>query len=371
MRKRVPFVLAAVLVAASACSKPSREPGGDRQAPRSAPAPVADQASTGAAPKAKAPALAFERLEHDFGRVREGERVAARFAFSNPSKTESVAVKGVKVGCGCLDARLAKTVFAPGEGDEISVTYDTTGRGAKDQKYVILQIDRPLPEEIKLSVSIEILPRVVVDPMTLNFGEKPYDKIDSDELRKTLTVTTRLADIVIKDVRVRGPNVELKEVAREPFSVDGDLGERRTYSVTIVPPVPIGRLQTQIEVVTSDRLRAQTNVVLVFESLGVLRLSQDPIYLRFSSAESFSHEVFLQSRIRRTFAIKSASVTDCAAGPIEVEYEPIAAGGVTSQYRLRLKGKRPAAGGRITGKLRIETDVPGQESFSANIFGLR
>lgn len=73
--------------------------------------------------------LAFDALEHDFGRIpQKGGRVSAEFWFVNTGSTPAV-ITDAKVSCKCTTVVYPKKPVMPGAREVIRVTYDPKGHG--------------------------------------------------------------------------------------------------------------------------------------------------------------------------------------------------------------------------------------------------
>lgn len=84
-----------------------------------------------------APVISFDRVEHDFGTVNEGDLVETSFVITNTGKSDLV-VTDAQVTCGCTVPVWPKKPVAPGESAEIKVKFDTSGKPNKQSKSVTL-----------------------------------------------------------------------------------------------------------------------------------------------------------------------------------------------------------------------------------------
>ena len=65
------------------------------------------------------PVMSFERAEHDFGTINEGDVVETSFAFTNTGKSDLI-ILDARGSCGCTVPEYPKnTPIAPGETREI------------------------------------------------------------------------------------------------------------------------------------------------------------------------------------------------------------------------------------------------------------
>jgi hypothetical protein len=73
------------------------------------------------------PAMEFVKLEHDFGKVIQGEVVSYAFKFKNTGKADLV-IASISASCGCTAGKYPKRPVKPGEEDFIEVSFDSSGR---------------------------------------------------------------------------------------------------------------------------------------------------------------------------------------------------------------------------------------------------
>lgn len=82
------------------------------------------------------PRIEFPQREQDMGRVVQGAKVEKRFAFTNSGKSPLV-ISDVRSTCGCTVGKdWPKTPIAPGEGGEITVSFDSEGRTGTQHKTI-------------------------------------------------------------------------------------------------------------------------------------------------------------------------------------------------------------------------------------------
>jgi hypothetical protein len=76
----------------------------------------------------------FSVTEHDFGIIRPGDEVGARFGFENKGAS-SLIIERVVTGCGCTVAKYTENPVQPGKSGFVEVIFDTRGkRGAQFQE---------------------------------------------------------------------------------------------------------------------------------------------------------------------------------------------------------------------------------------------
>lgn len=79
--------------------------------------------------------IEFEKDNHDFGLIKEGEKVSHVFKFKNVG-TEPLVIKNVKPACGCTTPNWTKDPVPPGGEGQIEVSFDSQGRTGIQNKSV-------------------------------------------------------------------------------------------------------------------------------------------------------------------------------------------------------------------------------------------
>jgi len=81
------------------------------------------------------PVIVFEKEEHDFGKVIQGEVISYAFRLSNQGEAPLV-IADVTSSCGCTVGDYPKEPLQPGEEGFIRVTFDSKGRQGHQSKVV-------------------------------------------------------------------------------------------------------------------------------------------------------------------------------------------------------------------------------------------
>jgi hypothetical protein len=79
--------------------------------------------------------IKFQESTHDFGTIKEGEKVEHTFTFENIGKTPFT-ISNVLTTCGCTATLWTKKEIAPGGKGEISVKFDTKGKIGQQTKII-------------------------------------------------------------------------------------------------------------------------------------------------------------------------------------------------------------------------------------------
>ncbi|NLL27715.1 MAG: DUF1573 domain-containing protein [Bacteroidales bacterium] len=83
------------------------------------------------------PVITFEKTEHDFGDIMQGEKVEFAFKFTNTGNKDLV-ITSHSSSCGCTVPEYPKGVISPNKSDLIRVAFDSKGREGRINKSVTI-----------------------------------------------------------------------------------------------------------------------------------------------------------------------------------------------------------------------------------------
>ena len=84
------------------------------------------------------PVMDFVTLEHDFGDITEGEKVACVFKFTNSGDADLL-ISSVTTSCGCTIPDFDKKPVQPGDSGTIEVLFDSSYREGAQTKTVTVR----------------------------------------------------------------------------------------------------------------------------------------------------------------------------------------------------------------------------------------
>lgn len=100
------------------------------------------------------PSLKFNEIEHDFGRVIQGESVSCEFKFTNSGKSDLIIVD-VTTSCGCTVPSFPKTPIRPGEEGIIKVSFNSAGKhGAQTKSILVVANTQPNTTLLRIKANI-------------------------------------------------------------------------------------------------------------------------------------------------------------------------------------------------------------------------
>lgn len=107
--------------------------------------------------QAMLPVIEFIQVEHDFGKVIQGEVVNYSFKFKNTGNADLV-IANVSASCGCTASDYPRTPVKPGEEGIIEVSFNSSGKQGFQNKELTIAANTQ-PSNTKLSIkAIVIIP---------------------------------------------------------------------------------------------------------------------------------------------------------------------------------------------------------------------
>lgn len=192
------------------------------------------------------PALAFDQYMVNLGETSPTQQASARFYFTNRGE-RPVEVKKLRPSCGCLNPRLAKRTYKPGESGQFSLRMQTANEEpGQHEYYVDVLYEDPKPREVRLTFKVELPEhQVVVRPKALifyQFGNQPTEKglVVTDHRSQPLEVVDVESSSKLATARIE----KTEELPGQP---------RHTYLKVKVPGrVPVGRHRALVQLKTDD-----------------------------------------------------------------------------------------------------------------------
>ena len=101
------------------------------------------------------PVIAFDKQEHDFGKLIQGEKVTYNFKFKNTGKTDLL-ISQVHSSCGCTVPDFPEEPIEPGKSGMIKVTFDSEGRSGIQNKAVTI-VSNCQPNQTILKIKAKVI----------------------------------------------------------------------------------------------------------------------------------------------------------------------------------------------------------------------
>jgi hypothetical protein len=99
----------------------------------------------------KVPEMSFSDTRHDFGKVKEGDKVIYEFRFTNTGNAPLL-ISNVKASCGCTTPDWPRSLIQPGDSNVIKVEYNSKGRIGEFSKAVEITANT-YPNNTTLTIS--------------------------------------------------------------------------------------------------------------------------------------------------------------------------------------------------------------------------
>lgn len=331
---------------------------------------------------ARAPQIVFEKLEHDFGAVWDFERGSAAFRFVNTGD-ETLEILTVKAACGCTTTELARTTFAPGEGESIDVQFDPKGRGSQRKTITVVTNAGP---PIVLAIRADVRPFLAAEPSVVQFGDIEQGTArrqrfvvraaDPNFVLDSVTVLGRAAShvtarVVPSAARVSGPLPpgQRAEPAAEPgvFTIEVSVADGAPWGQLFASLDVVGRGKTPDEASPTVRRHRVTVAGRVFGEViasdTMVRVSRVP------AGKPFTRIVEFRSRSGRPLPMLDATLLRPSVAGMTVTLEPVP-GTNERNWKLEVTADPRSYVGRVSGSVIVRTGVPGEERLMFSVAGM-
>lgn len=278
-------------------------------------------ALVGVAMMAQQPVITFEKTEHDFGKINEGDgRVSVEFAFKNEGMAPLV-LSNVRASCGCTTPTWTKEPIEPGQKGSITVTYNPNGRPGRFQKTVTITSNASEPTT-KVYIKGEVIPKQAkpVNKYTIAVGD--------------INLKSKMLDLgTIKKGESKSGNLEYSNLKAEEHQVEltnsSEAFLLNNVSLASVKQNEVGQFQFRIDtkdpklygpveafayvvvdgkrVIDEDhKLTVKANIVEDFSAMSVEQKQQSPIIEVGKSQDA--GKVAAGKVLKFTFPVKNIGV---------------------------------------------------------------
>jgi hypothetical protein len=123
------------------------------------------------------PRITFDKLSHDYGKVRYGDKVVEEFPFTNTGD-ETLVIEKLRASCGCTKAVKGDSEIPPGGTSKIVAEFDTSDmRSGVKQKSIFVHSNDSKNPVIKLNLTADVVRELNLNPPTL--AKKLHEFSDS------------------------------------------------------------------------------------------------------------------------------------------------------------------------------------------------
>lgn len=99
--------------------------------------------------------ITFTEYEHQFGKVKEGEKIGCIFTFENTGSSDLVIIAATTT-CGCTVPEYDRKPVSPGEKGKMEVVFDTSGRNGIQSKIITVRSNATTPV-VMLKITADII----------------------------------------------------------------------------------------------------------------------------------------------------------------------------------------------------------------------
>lgn len=251
----------------------------------------------------------------DLGSVREPTQHT--FALTN-RESEAVAVRDVRLGCGCLAVGSSPTSIGPGASAQLVIVVDPRQQPAgRHVKFLSVETSASHNPSLRLEIRFHNLPDVV-----------PPERVEIHATSgKAGTTQFELIDFREKPLKVTGVNSSLPFAqASLVSSPEGYLPGWR-YQITLVSSLdtPVGTHSGVVTLTTDDPSRATINIPLLVHQSPRLRVSPSTIHLPKGEGGCQVARLFIRDVSGEPVLIESATPSD---GCLECAVEAASSAGI-------------------------------------------
>jgi hypothetical protein len=305
----------------------------------------------------------FDHTSHNFGVVARGQKAEHRFSLENPY-LEDVTVSADRFGCQCIKPKVDKPTLKTYEKGEIVVTVDTRKfLGRKDGTIKVtltaLAADGPISKaEVRLNCYVYIRSDVVLQPGAVRFDSVSHGT--GAPAQKIAVSYAGRDDWEILRAECDNPHLDLKvvETGRQSGQVSYDL------TVGLKSDAPVGYLRDHVVLVTNDRNANATRLLVPVEGLVTPTVSAQPSALMLGLLNP-------GQQVGRTLVVRGDKPFRITAisGPddrLQFQWKEDVA---RSLHVIPVTFTAAEEPGKITGTIRIQTDVAGSEVVEVRFDG--
>ncbi len=306
----------------------------------------------------------------DFGDIQDYETRKATVRFSN-NGDQTLEVFRVQPTCGCTTTALEKTLFAPGEGDQIELTFKPKGSGQQTKVVRVLTNDVNNPSQ-EIKIKANVISSVSVTPPALSFGRVPLN----EGATRSLNITAPNASFTLGDVRIFGDLKENADIKLTRTSAEGALPKKWKIDVILDPKIKWGWYTGSVRVNGTVQNPGDSSPRPINKTVGMNANIQGKLQasdsmfrlLSLAQKKNFQKNIRLSRADGQPLEILSAEVIGGNLDSMNVVIKPIrnVGGGL---YELTLVGNTGDTTGAITGSVRVKTNVPGEEEIDLKIAG--
>lgn len=269
---------------------------------------------------------------------------------------KDLVIRQVVPSCNCAAGLPKKRKLAPGEKTEIEVTMKTLQFKGQIHKVVTVISNCSRQPQLRLNVSVEVLPPYYVKPAHLMFGK--FSKSEESKEIPFVVVKTPQMALEIKDVVATSDRLEITKGEVENRA-DGSVAHH--YKAKVKKGARVGLLRETVTVITDYKQQLRTAITATGDVAGEVMLSLQN--LNFGACKAGSgktKELIVTKTGAPDLAVTGVVVRP--EGKFDAKVETLEEG---RKYKVTVTLKDTAKPGYVKGSVNIKTNCPGEEVVRA------
>jgi hypothetical protein len=312
-------------------------------------------ASTGKGQETDWAKAMFSETSHDFGVVAAGAKVEYKFTIENIYE-EDAHISSVKSSCSCTSAKIDKQFLKTWDKAVLTASVNTDTRQYYGRKDTTIRVafDLPYPAVVQVHIHAYIRRDVVVQPGAVQFGSI----VQGTAMKQNVSVSYAGRDDW-RIERVECSNQYLEGQASEVSRTGGLV--KYNLLVTLNANAPAGYIQDQLILVTNDANPRSARVPVPVEGVisSALSVRPSPLFMGIiESGQNITKPLVIQGKT--PFRITSFHSSD-------PRFQCKLPDGAKAVQLLPVTFNANDASGKITGKIRVETDYPNAKPLDVDV----
>lgn len=321
-----------------------------------------------AAKLAPPPALAFDQYLVNLGEVEPTAQVYGRFGFTNTSD-HPVTIHELKPSCGCLNPRLEKRTYAPGESGEFYLRVQTANEEPGPKEYfckVLYEDIEPREVEVRFKVTLPD-EQVAVRPRALIFYQPAGGAPPPSQ--KVVVTDYRAMPLRVTSIRCTS---DLITATLGDAATDSD-GVHRTYlSVAVTGSPTPGKHRALVRIFTNDPEYPELRVPLMIQtydstpekSSSAVDVRPQLLVFQPEGDVETKHVVVTDRRSKPLHVTAVSAATELVSARLTSSTD-LESGGKSFQIEVTRRGEIPPTARREV--LTITTDDPERREIQVRV----
>ncbi len=150
--------------------------------------------------------ISFEQMSYDFGEITEGDVINHKFVFTNTSNVP-LEIKSAKATCGCTHPNFPFITIAPGESNQIGVTYHSVNKDGEQTPEITIEANTQ-PTMTILKLHGTVTPKPVKENKEV---AEVTEEESKENLSKKDTTTVKSSKQVTRIVKDKSTKISIKK----------------------------------------------------------------------------------------------------------------------------------------------------------------